>query len=239
MLDSQNFYNLEDIWSIPDEKFGQSGSLQPVDPYYAIMKLPGEESEEFVLLIPYTRNDPPIMAGWLAARSDAPNYGKLVGLTFPKERQLDSPRQIEAKIDNDTTISPELTLLCQEGSECIRGNLLVIPIADGDNFSLLYAEPIYLKPEGVDFPELKKVILATQEKVVMKDTIPEAIKALTGFAYSSPTTSRTEPSVTKKDDPGLFHTEIKTISGVIQNLKETLADLETTLRQLQGATGDD
>ena len=240
MLDSQDFYNLEDIWTIPDEKFGQGGTLQPVAPYYVIMKLPGEEEEEFVLLIPYARNDPPIMAGWLAARSDGDNYGKLIGLLFPKERQLDSPRQIEAKIDNDTTISPELTLLCQEGSECIRGNLLVIPMAHEDTFSLLYAEPIYLKPEGVDFPELKKVILASQERVVMRDTIPEAIAALTGF--SRPATPDRTDGAASPAPPDLVsdtvQAAIEAISEVIEDLRQGLVGLEDALRELQAAIGD-
>ena len=181
MLDPQDFYNLEDIWNIPTEKFGQSASqLQSVEPYYAIMKLPGESQEEFVLLIPYTRNDPPIMAGWLAARNDGPHYGQLVAYDFPKERQVDSPEQIEAKIDNDPTISEWFTLRCQEGSQCLRGNLLVLPLAVGDEFSLLYAEPVYLQAEGIEFPELKQVILATGDRVVMEGSVPEAVRALIG-----------------------------------------------------------
>ena len=161
MLDPQDFYNLEDIWDIPQEKFGQGEQLLEVKPYYVIMKIPGEDREEFVLLIPYTRNQPPILAGWLAARNDAPNYGELVAFRFPKERQVDSPQQVEAKIDNDPFISQWFTLRCQEGSFCIRGNLLVIPVATEEEFGLLYAEPVYLQAEGIDFPELKQVILAT------------------------------------------------------------------------------
>ena len=127
MLDPRDFYNLEDIWTIATEKFGQGATqLQPVEPYRAIMKLPGEDMAEFVLLTPFTRNVPPILAGWIAARNDAPNYGQLVAFDFPKDRQLDSPEQIENKIDNDPTISEWFTLRCQEGSECIRGNLLVL-----------------------------------------------------------------------------------------------------------------
>ena len=116
-------------------------------------KLPGEEDleeseAEFVLLLPYTPNNRPNMVGWLAARSDGDNYGKLAAFNFPKDRQVDGPEQVEARIDIDTDISKEFTLLCQEGSFCIRGNLLVIPIGE----SVLYAEPIYLQAEGVDFP---------------------------------------------------------------------------------------
>ncbi len=246
MLDAQDFYNLSDIWAIPDEKFGQSGDLQSLDPYYAIMKIPGEDQAEFVLLIPFTRNDPPIMAGWLAARNDGENYGELVSFTFPKDRQLDSPRQIEVKIDNDITISPELTLLCQEGSDCIRGNLLVLPMVVEDKatgetkFSILYAEPIYLQAEGVEFPELKKVILASQERVVMRDSIPEAIKALTGVTLSTPAapTDGESPATgdTVSADP--LRAGVEDISKTIEELKDTLSKLEEALDRLKALAGE-
>ena len=250
MLEPQDFYNLEDIWGIPDEKFGQGGELQPVTPYYAIMKIPGEERAEFVLLLPYTRNEPPILAGWLAARSDGESYGELVSLFFPKDRQLDSPRQIEAKIDNDTDISPVLTLLCQEGSACIRGNLLVLPLvsADGNDFSLLYVEPVYLQAEGVEFPELKKVILASQDKVVMRDSVLEAIEALTGVTGAaaiappdgeSPVTGAT--TVPKAGDApvsGGADVPARTVQAGIDKLAEALADLQQGMTDLEKAIED-
>ena len=131
MLDPQDFYNLEDIWDIPQEKFGQDEQLLEVAPYYVIMKIPGQDREEFVLLIPYTRNQPPILAGWLAARNDAPNYGELVAFRFPKERQVDSPQQVEAKIDNDPFISQWFTLRCQEGLVLHQGQPAGHPHRDG------------------------------------------------------------------------------------------------------------
>ena len=239
MLDPLDFYNLEDIWSIPDEKFGQSGELRPVAPYYVIMKIPGEEQEEFVLLIPYTRNEPPILAGWLAARNDGENYGELVAFDFPKERQVDSPQQIEAKIDNDPTISEWFTLRCQEGSDCIRGNLLVIPVASGDEFGLLYAEPIYLRAEGFDFPELKKVILATGDRVVMEDSVPEAIAALTGYLAPAGTpddVSETPPPTTKVSDARMGE-EIDRLSEAIEAIRKELSNLEESLQRLSDLAG--
>ena len=121
MRDSQDFYNNEDLWAFPNEKFGQSETLQVVEPYYVIMKLPGEEREEFVQLLPYTPNQRQNLIGWLAARSDGENYGKLVAFNFPKDRQIDGPEQVEARIDNDQDISAWFTLRCTEGSTCIRG----------------------------------------------------------------------------------------------------------------------
>ena len=243
MLVPQDFFNKEDLWGIPMEKFGQGGTLQPVAPYYVIMKLPGEEREEFVLLIPYTRNEPPIMAGWLAARSDGDNYGKLVGFNFPKQRQVDSPIQIEAKIDNDAVITKELTLLCQVGSECIRGNLLVLPMIAGDAYGLLYAEPIYLKAEGIEFPELKRVILASGDKVVMEDSVAAALCSLTdycpdGTVAAAPGDSQvsapTEAPV--PEDP--VKAEIGSVTEALEALKESLATLEEVLQALTELTGE-
>ena len=243
MLDSQDFYNLEDIWSIPEEKVGQSGTLQEMEPYYVIMKLPGETSVEFVLLLPYTRNEPPIMAGWLAARNDGANYGKLVAFNFPKDRQVDSPEQIEAKIDNDPDISEWFTLRCQEGSFCIRGNLLVIPMTDaaGETFSILYAEPVYLQAEGVEFPELKQVILATGEKVVMRGSVLEALEALTGFteaAAAAPTDGTPAPPSDATEPPSLFRAEIDRVTELLDEIKSGMASLEEALQGLKDLAGD-
>ena len=178
MKEPQNFYNNEDLWAVSEEKFGQGDALQQVEPYYVIMKLPGETREEFVLLLPYTPNERQNLIGWLAARSDGENYGSLIAFNFPKDRQIDGPAQIEARIDNDQDISAWFTLRCTAGSECLRGNLLVIPVDQG----ILYAEPVYIRAEGVNFPELKRVILATGDKVVMEDSLNEALSSLTGSA---------------------------------------------------------
>ena len=241
MLDPQDFYNLEDIWDIPLEKFGQSGDLQPIAPYYVIMKIPGEEEVEFVLLLPYTRIKPQqILAGWLAARNDGENYGELVAFTFPKERHVDGPQQIEAKIDNDPVISEWFTLRCQEGSFCIRGNLLVIPLATEGEFGLLYAEPVYLQAEGIDFPELKQVILATGDKVVMEGSVPEAVAALTGFSLGA----TAEPAVPQVPDPARatvgedpLKQEVDTLSEAIEAIRSELLKLEEALQRLGDLSG--
>jgi len=246
MLDPQDFYNSEDIWSIPSEKFGQTAELQPVEPYYVIMKIPGEEQVEFVLLIPYTRNDPPIMAGWLAARNDGDNYGQLLAFNFPKDRQVDSPQQIEAKIDNDPDISEWFTLRCQEGSDCIRGNLLVIPLASIDQVTgketlgILYAEPIYLQAEGIKFPELKRVILATGEKVVMESSVDAAVCSLTGFCRDVVTNSTGMAQVTVVKDTSAssdpMKVEIELVTEALKVLKKGVSNLEEALQRLTDLT---
>jgi len=232
MDDPQHFYGNEDLWAIPQEKFGQGDVLQEVEPYYVIMKLPGNEKEEFVQLIPYTPTNRPNMVGWLAARSDGDQYGNLVAYNFPKDRQVDGPEQVEARIDNDQDISAWFTLRCAEGSTCIRGNLLVIPIGD----SILYAEPIYIQAEGVSFPELKKVILATAEKVVMGDSLDDALYMLTGDSYQITNQNRSEspPSTEKKDSNNISigNATSQDVNKSIQRLRQELDALEDLIQKL-------
>ena len=231
MDDPQNFYNNEDLWSIPNEKFAQQG-IQPVEPYYAIMRLPNEPQEEFVLLLPFTPNQRQNAIGWLAARSDGENYGKLVAYNFPKDRQIDGPEQVEARIDNDQTISEWFTLRCQEGSTCIRGNLLVIPVGD----SILYAEPVYIQAEGVKFPELKRVILASGEKVVMEDSLSEAIESLTGLTTSTnQNTNINNPTESNFNPVNITLEEIKSFTNQI---KTQIGDLEKAIEKLKKLTGE-
>ena len=242
MQDPQNFYNNVDLWETPNEKFGQSDTLQPVRPYYVIMKLPGEEKEEFVLLFPYTPSQRKNLIGWMAARSDGEHYGKLLAFNFPKDRQVDGPEQVEARIDNDQDISAWFTLRCSEGSICIRGNLLVIPIGN----SLLYAEPVYIRAEGVTLPELKQVILVTADKVVMEDSLGLALAELTGdrsfVALGGEFPSSTEPTPTTPGatTPAASDTiegQIGTVTEVLESIKLDIETIEEALERLRELTG--
>ena len=245
MQNPQNFYNNEDLWAIPNEKFGQGADLQEVEPYYVIMRMPGEESEEFMLLLPYTPSKRQNLIGWIGARSDGENYGKLVAFNFPKDRQVDGPEQVEARIDNDQDISAWFTLRCTEGSTCLRGNLLVIPIGS----SLLYAEPVYIQAEGVPFPQLKRVILATADKVVMEDSLGLALAALTGerslvsvgeLDSARPPSDATTPATTTTVTVGEgteLEMQITIVSDSIESMKEDLAALEEALEKLKELTG--
>ena len=237
MQDPQNFYNNEDLWAVPNEKFGQGDDLQVVEPYYVIMRLPGEVTEEFMLLLPYTPSQRQNLVGWIGARSDGDAYGKLVAFNFAKDRQVDGPEQVEARIDNDQDISAWFTLRCAEGSTCLRGNLLVIPIGN----SLLYAEPVYIQAQGVQFPELKRVILATAGKVVMEDSLGLALAALTGdqslVSVGQPADTRPiEPPTTTEpgDEVGM---QITIVSDSIDSIKTDLAALEEALEKLKELTG--
>jgi len=174
MEDPQVFYNKEDLWSIPLEKYGDNP--QEMRSYYLIMKLPGEKKAEMIQLLPFTPTHKDNMIAWFCARCDAENYGKLLLYKFPKKKLTFGPMQIEARIDQDTEISKSMTLWSQKGSKVIRGNLLVIPIEQ----SLLYVEPIYLKAETGQLPELKQVIVAYGNKVVMGDDLYSALSTVFG-----------------------------------------------------------
>jgi uncharacterized membrane protein (UPF0182 family) len=166
------FYNKEDLWSFPKES--QKGQTAIMQPYYTIMRLPGESREEFILMLPMVPNNRDNMIAWLAARCDGPNYGKVIEFAFSKEKLIYGPAQIEARIDQDTTISQQLSLWNQTGSRVIRGNLLVIPIED----TLLYVEPLYLSAESRQLPELKRVIASTGDRVVMSTDVQSLLAAL-------------------------------------------------------------
>ncbi|WP_426613720.1 UPF0182 family protein [Bradyrhizobium sp. McL0616] len=182
------FYNREDLWQFPRQPGGDGTSV--MTPYYIIMRLPGEPQAEFFLMLPMVPSRRDNMIAWLAARCDAPDYGKLIVYEFPKDKLVYGPFQIEARINQTTEISQQLTLWNQMGSRVIRGaNLLVIPI---DN-SILYVSPLYLRAEHGHLPELKRVIAAYGERVVMKETLAEALSALFTESGSAPVaSSRTE-----------------------------------------------
>ena len=172
MQDPRVFYNKEDLWTIPVETYADTE--RPVEPYYVIMRLPGEDREEFVLMLPLTPTQKDNMITWLAARSDGDHYGKLIAYNFPKDKLIYGPRQIEARIDQDPTISSQLTLWGQKGSQVIRGNLLVIPIEQ----SILYVEPVYLKAERGQLPELKRVIVASGDRIAMEPTLAQSLNVI-------------------------------------------------------------
>jgi uncharacterized membrane protein (UPF0182 family) len=174
MQDPQVFYNKEDLLTIPQR--AADGRAREMEPYYTIMRLPGEAKEEFVLLLPFTPNKRDNMRAWLAARSDPPHYGKLTALEFPKATLIYGPRQVDARIDQDTTISQQLTLWSQRGSQVIRGSLLAIPIEK----SLLYVQPLYLAAEQGALPELKRVIVVFGNQIAMEESMEQSLQKIFG-----------------------------------------------------------
>lgn len=190
------FFQREDVWNVANQiRVGADGKKEtaPIDPYYVLMQLPGEEKKsEFVLIVPFTPSNRNNMIGWIAGRCDAENYGKLLAYNFPKSRLIDGPLQIEARIDQNAQLSGQFTLWNQQGSRVIRGHLLVIPIGR----SLVYVEPIYLQAVTSPMPELRLVVLATQEKLAYGQNFAEAMNSLFGEAPTAPTEEKpkTEPT---------------------------------------------
>ncbi|MEJ2657954.1 MAG: UPF0182 family protein [Desulfobacterales bacterium] len=171
MIDPQVFYNREDLWSIPQEIY--KNTQQSILPYYIIMRLPGTESVEFILMLPLTPSKKDNMVAWMCARCDGDNYGQLLIYTLSKEKLIYGPMQIEARINQQPSISSELTLWGQRGSSVIRGNLLIIPIAN----SFIYVEPVYLQSEQGEIPQLKRVIAVQDGQLEMEKDLDTALRA--------------------------------------------------------------
>jgi uncharacterized membrane protein (UPF0182 family) len=166
------FYNREDQWEVP--AFDVGGQPIPMHPYYTIMKLPGEQGPEYIQMLPFTPRQKDNLAAWMVARSDGENYGQLMVFQFPKQTVIFGPRQVAARINQDQAISPQITLWNQQGSEVIQGTLLVIPIEE----SLIYIRPLYLRAAGGSIPELKRVIGAAQNQIVMEVTLDAALERM-------------------------------------------------------------
>ena len=184
MTNPQVFFNREDLWTVANETTTDSEgeqTLQPMQPNFVLMKLPGGTSEEFVEILPFTPANRNNLIGWIAGRCDGANYGSAVVYNFPKTRLIDGPQQIEARIDQNAQLSGQLTLWNQQGSHVLRGSLLVIP----SGRALLYAEPIYLQAKQSPMPELRLVVLALQDKWAYGTTFEVALRSLFGGEASS------------------------------------------------------
>ena len=176
MSNLEVFYNREDFWQFPTEKyFNQDIEMEP---YYITMKMPGEETEEFILMIPYTPKNRQNMIAWIGVRNDGEHYGDMFIYRFPKQKNIYGPQQIENRINQDSVISQQLNLWSQGGSEVIRGNLLAIPIED----TVLYVEPIYIESSNeTSLPEVKQVVMAYEDHIVMEATFEEALEKILNY----------------------------------------------------------
>ena len=216
MADPQVFYNREDLWEIPNETYGETE--QVMKPYYMVTKLPGDDKESFVLMLPFTPTNKNNMIAWMNVKCDPDEYGQLEVFKFPKERTIYGPMQIESRIDQDTEISQKLTLWGQVGSRVIRGNIMVVPIED----SLIYVEPIYLQATQSKFPELKRVILSHSDTVVMANTLDEAIESqFSGYEGQQ-----------TRQDKAIIKAATRTTSPIINDLRRTFNDFKKKLKTL-------
>lgn len=231
MTDPQVFYNKENLWEVP--ALGE----QRMEPYYTIMKLPGEKQEEYILLLPFTPSKRDNLAAWLTARCDGANYGKLLAYTFPRDRLVYGPKQIDARINQDSYISQQLTLWSQRGSEVIRGSMLVIPIEK----SLLYVQPLYLAAaDKAGLPELRRVIVAYGDEVVMEENLELALQRLFGGRRVAPGVPAAAPAEAKGAPAGLAREAMRIFEratalqrqGDWAGYGEELRKLQEVLRQL-------
>ncbi|MGD8427383.1 MAG: UPF0182 family protein [Balneolaceae bacterium] len=191
MTDPQVFYNNEDLWASPNEKYG--GQQIKMEPYYLLSKLPGDNNLQYLLINPMTPQNRDNMISWIAAKSDFPEYGDVTVFKLPKERLIYGPAQIEAKIDQDTEISRQLSLWDQRGSKVIRGNLMIVPIED----SFLYVEPVFLIAEGIDIPQLQRVIATDGDQISMEPTLDAALRGVFGKKLATPQTVAVRDTVGK------------------------------------------
>ncbi len=192
MSDPEVFYNREDKWKMPTEIY--DSTEQMMDPYYVTLRLPQQKRQKFMLILPFTPINKNNMISWMSAHWDQKNHGDLTLYEFPKNKLVYGPMQIEARIDQDPVISELLTLWNQKGSSVIRGNLLTIPIEE----SLLYVEPIYLQAEQGQMPELKRVIVSHDNRILIAETLEQAISGL--FGYASLTSDTFDKSSTNQTE---------------------------------------
>jgi uncharacterized protein len=181
MTDPEVFYNREDLWQVATEVASQEEGPQDVEANYVLMTLPGEQTTEFIDILPFTPANRNNLIGWIGGRSDGAHYGEAVVYDFPKSKLVDGPLQVEARIDQNASISGQLTLWNQQGSHVRRGSLIVIPVGK----ALLYAEPIYLQAANSPMPELRLVVLALQDRLAYGPTFEAAMAALFQGAPSS------------------------------------------------------
>jgi uncharacterized membrane protein (UPF0182 family) len=179
------FYNREDLWNFPLENY--SDETTPMQPYYVIMRLPGETNPEYILMLPMVPQGRDNMIAWLAARCDGADYGHLFEFAFSKDRLFYGPYQIQARINQNTEISQQYSLWNQMGSKVILGNLLVIPVED----SLLYVEPLYIRAQNGQLPELKRVLASYGDRTVMGDDLESTLAALFKGGKPAPVVAKT------------------------------------------------
>jgi uncharacterized membrane protein (UPF0182 family) len=231
MTDPAVFYNKEDLWEVPSYR------QKIMDPYYLITKLPGHQAEEFILMLPFTPSKRDNLAAWMAARCDGENYGKVVVYTFPRDRLVFGPRQIDARIDQDAYISQQLTLWGQRGSDVIRGSLLIIPIED----SLIYVQPLYLvATDKGGLPELRRVIVAYGNEVVMEETLEAAIQRLFSGTLPSARMQEKGAAMVKRQPKELSSRALEQLNKAREALRKEdwtgygkyLKELEDTLREM-------
>ncbi|QSX09607.1 UPF0182 family protein [Alkalibacter rhizosphaerae] len=242
MTNARVFYNKEDQWELPRQIYGAEKQIEMVESTYLIMKLP-EREEEFTLMVPFTARQRDNMVAWMAAMNDGDSYGDIMVYTFPKQTLVYGPMQIEQRVDQDTVISPQLTLLGQQGSEVIRGNMMAIPIEE----AILYIEPVYIRARDSDrsLPEVKKIIVSYNNRIIMADSLQDGLNQI--FGISDPDDDEgdgddEQPGVVIPGDLNSLILEANTLFDQAQEAQQNgdwaeygrlIQELEDVLSQLQ------
>jgi uncharacterized membrane protein (UPF0182 family) len=180
MLDPQAFYNKEDVWDLARYTAAQQGEPASVTPTYVVASLPGESKSEFLLLLPFTPRTKDNLIGLMLARCDGDHLGEVVVLQLSKQELIFGPAQIAARINQDQTISKDLTLWNQQGSQVLRAPTLVLPV----DSTFLYVDPIYIQATEARMPQLKKIVLAVGNRLIYTDTYDQAIAQLSSGAQA-------------------------------------------------------
>jgi uncharacterized membrane protein (UPF0182 family) len=232
MTDPEAFYNREDLWTVATEVRGNSRgqAAEPVEPNFVLMTLPGENGIEFVEILPFTPANRNNLIGWIAGRSDAQHYGTLVAYNFPKNKLVDGPLQVEARIDQNPQLSGQFSLWNQQGSRVVRGGLLVIPIGRG----LIYAEPVYLQAERSPMPELRLVVLALQDRLAYGTTFEAALAGLLG----QPLPSAQSPEAGAAVRPQNGRTAAQPSASTSGDLNALIRDAARDLAEYQRLTAE-
>lgn len=230
------FYNGEDIWDIANEKY--MGGQQQIESNYVMFELPEEEKAEFALILPFTPREKPNMTSLFVARNDGEEYGKLFLYKFSKNKTVQGPMMIESRIDQNSEISPQFTLWGQEGSQVLRGNVIVVPVED----ALLYVEPVYLQADNPNsLPEMKRVIVSYEDKVVMEETLDLALAKI--FGISVPETGGQTIEGTPDDSDSVVNGEVQELLNQINDLfkesEDNMDELKDLIQELNRSLQDE
>ncbi len=232
MRDAEAFYNRADTWDLV--KTGTKNGIAPASPTYVLASLPGETNSEFLLITEFTPANKDNLIGVMRARCDGEHYGELVIQLLSKQNIIYGPMQIEARINQDQTISKDLTLWGQQGSQVVRGQPLVLPIEN----SFLYVTPIYIQASQARMPQLRKVALAMGNLLAYQDTYEQALQELMGQPVEAPE-SMSNPQTTQAVPPvtGVAAESSHGPAEMSRGSAQTLSEVRDHLRKYRELTG--
>jgi uncharacterized membrane protein (UPF0182 family) len=227
MTNAESYYNREDVWDLARRSAGQGAEPQPLEPTYLVMQLPGESRPEYVLSQAFTPRSKDNLIGLMVARCDGENLGETVVLQLSKQSLIYGPLQIDARIDSDEVISKDLSLWNQQGSNVIRGQMLLLPIEN----TFLYVEPIYIQSQQARMPQLKKVVLAMGNRIIYRDTYDQAIADLASVGQTGTPPRTTD--VTSTQPPRASEADGNSMAAATEGQPPTPAAADARLNEVR------